>query len=152
MNADEVATNLWIGAVPTEPEKVDKEFDALVLAAKEFQDVFPEHKFPCTELIRAPLIDGKPTAAEKAAAMKAGLRVYELNKDGKKVLVTCAKGVNRSSLIAALAMVIGGVNMPRALGNIRKHRRASSGAKPLFNTYFVDLIRALSDAVSNRKS
>jgi hypothetical protein len=151
MNADQVATNLWVGAAPADPKEVDKKFDALVLAAEEFQDIFPAHKYPGTHLILAPMKDAKPTSEEKVLALQAGLRVYELNKAGKRVLVTCAKGVNRSALVAALAMVIGGLKMEKAIGMIRKHRKPVSKAVPLFNEHFVSFIRALSDALSSRK-
>jgi hypothetical protein len=56
--------------------------------------------------------------------------------------------VNRSALVAALAMVIGGLKMSKAIGNIRKYRKPTTGSTPLFNTHFVDLIKALSDAIS----
>lgn len=148
LNADQVAKNLWIGGVPTDPDEVDKQFDALVLAAKEFQTVFPAHKYPKTHVIYAPLEDGNPSRGEIIDALRAALDVYEHNKAGRKVLVTCAKGVNRSSLIAAMAMVISGKKPNEAIGMIRKHRHPISGAQPLFNDHFVRLIKELDDLLT----
>ncbi len=152
LNADKVGRNLWVGAVPTDPALVHKHFDGLVLAAREFQDVFPVHKYPGTKLILAPLDDGKPTDEEKAIALKAALDVHDLNKQGKKVLVTCAKGVNRSSLIAALAMVLGGETSSSAIAKIRSARKPVSGATPLFNQHFCKLIRDVDGAVTRMDS
>ena len=148
MSLDEVGHNLWVGSVPTDPDAVAKKFDALVLAAEEFQDVFPVHKYPGTKLILAPLDDAKPTHEEKITALKAALEVYDLNKKGKKVLVTCAKGVNRSALIAALALVLAGSTAQQAISTIRKARKPVSGALPLFNQHFVKLIKEVDQAIS----
>jgi protein-tyrosine phosphatase len=150
MNANEVAKNLWVGGVPANPAEVDKRFDAIVLAAREFQDVFPEHKFPNTVVFHVPLQDGKPNNHEKAMALRAAIQVFELNKDGRKVLVTCAKGVNRSALIAALAMLIGGVPRAKAINMIRKYRKPLSGATPLFNLHFLKFLQTLENAFSTR--
>lgn len=151
-NADQVAKNLWVGGVPADHKEVDGNFDALVLAAREFQDVFPAHKFPGTVVIYAPIPDGKLTNAEKAIALRAAIQVYELNRDGRRVLVTCAQGVNRSALIAALAMIIGGWSARKAVENIRKYRKPVTGSKPLFNPYFVDFLSVLEKAFSTPRS
>jgi protein-tyrosine phosphatase len=150
MNADQVAPNLWVGGLPTDFESVDKNFDALVLAAKQHQDFFPVHKFPGTYVLHVPLDDAKPSREEKVMALQAGLKVYELNKEGKKVLVTCAAGVNRSAMIAAMAMIIGGVSADEAIKRIRKRRHPVSGAMPLFNTHFVKLLQDVDAALSTR--
>ena len=149
MNADQVGNNLWVGGLPTDSQAVDKNFDAIVLAAREFQEVFPVHKFPKTQVIHVPLRDpGKPTTAEQAKALEAGLKVFELNKKGKKVLVTCAAGVNRSALIAGLAMVVGGVKADKAINQIRKRRNPPSGKTPLFNPHFVKMLQDVDAEIS----
>lgn len=152
MNADEVGKNLWVGGLPTDARAVDKNFDALVLAAKEFQDVFPVHKYPNTKLILAPLNDAKPSAKEQATALKAALEVHDLNKQGKKVLVTCAAGVNRSALIAGLSMVVAGDNAQHAINRIRKHRKPPSGSTPLFNPHFQKMLRDVDSQISESDS
>jgi protein-tyrosine phosphatase len=156
LNADKVGHNLWVGGVPTKPELVAKNFDALVLAAREFQDVFPVHKHPNCQLILAPMDDHpgdpkKPTHEEKIEALRAALKVYDLNKKGKKVLVTCAAGVNRSALIAGLAMILSGKTADEVIAQIRKHRKPLSGSTPLFNEQFCKLLRAVDKAISTKE-
>ena len=153
MNADKVGKNLWVGGLPTDPAAVDQNFDALVLASKEYQDIFPVHKYPKTKLILAPLSDEPnaptgPSREERAVAMKAALEVHDLNKKGKKVLVTCAAGVNRSALIAGLSMVIAGDSAQHAINRIRKHRKPPTGSTPLFNPHFQKLLRDVDNELS----
>jgi protein-tyrosine phosphatase len=152
MNADQVSKNLWVGGLPTDPEAVDKNFDVLVLAAKEFQDIFPVHKFPGTRVIHAPMEDAKPSKEEQAIALKAGLEVLEHNRRGRKVLVTCIAGVNRSALIAGLAMVIGGIEADKAIERIRARRHPASGSTPLFNKHFVKMLQDVDAEISSPDS
>lgn len=152
IHADKVGRNLWVGAVPVYPKEVEENFDAVVLAAKEYQSAIADVQRPGVRVILAPLDDSEPTPEEKAIALKAALEVYDLNKKGKKVLVTCAKGVNRSALIAALAMVLSGVPGEEAIERIRKSRKPASGATPLFNEHFCKLIRDIDGAISPKDS
>ena len=149
LNADKVGQNLWVGGIPLNFDAVEKNFDALVLAAREHQDFFPVHQHPKLYVIHAPIDDSKPTREEKAQALLAGLQVYELNKAGKKVLVTCAAGVNRSALIAGLAMVISGLSADTVISQIRQRRKPVSGATPLFNNYFVKFLKDIDESLSN---
>lgn len=152
LHADKVGRNLWVGAVPIYPEEVEKNFDAVVLAAEEFQKNIADLQRPSVRVILAPMDDHDPTAEEKVIALKAALQVYDLNKMGKRVLVTCAKGVNRSALIAALAMVLAGSSADEAIARIRAHRKPASGATPLFNEHFCKLIKAVDKAISSPDS
>lgn len=157
MNADEVAKNLWVGGLPTDSDSVDQNFDAIVLAAEEFQDAFPVHKYPGTQLIPAPLSDEPhsptgPSNKQKATALDAALKVHKLNKDGKKVLVSCAAGVNRSSLIAGLSMVIDGMNAQHAINRIRKYRKPPTGSVPLFNKHFRQYLKEFDQELSKQGS
>lgn len=150
MNADQVSEHLWVGSVPTDPAEVDKKFDALVLCAKEYQDVFPQHLYPNTDLILAPLDDAKPSDDEKYYALKAALAVRKHLDRGDDVLVTCAAGVNRSALVAAMAMMLGKYAPKEAVDAIRKKRKPLSKATPLFNTHFVKLINEVWKEISTR--
>lgn len=152
MNADQVSKNLWVGGVPTNPSEVEKKFDTLVLCAKEFQDVFPTHKHKKTELILAPMYDGKPTNVEKRRALKAAIEVRERLDNGKKVLVTCAAGVNRSALVASIAMMLGEKDTAKsAVNKIRKRRNPPSGATPLLNNHFIEFINEVWRGINSRK-
>lgn len=146
MNADKVGKNLWVGGLPTDPGAVSENFDALVLAARDHQEIFPVHKYPKTRLILAPLDDDPystkgMSAEQQALALRAALDVHKLNSQGKTVLVTCAAGVNRSALIAGLAMVISGDSAQQAIDRIRKHRKPPTGSIPLFNPHFRKMLR-----------
>jgi len=157
MNADEVSKNLWVGGLPTDPEAVDKNFDVLVLAAKSHQDIFPVHKYPKTKVIHVPLDDepfspNPPPKEDVAKALKAGLEVHEANSKGKKVLVTCQAGVNRSALVAGLAMVVGGLNADHVINRIRKRRKPPTKSVPLFNKHFRKVLRDVDAEISTSGS
>lgn len=69
-------------------------------------------------------------------------RLAELTADrvaaGRRVLVRCQAGLNRSSLVAALAMVRLGVEPQDAIDRIRADRHVNC----LFNRSFVEHVRA----------
>lgn len=149
---DEIVDGLYIGGVPVDNDAIDKKFGGLVLAAKEFQDVFPVHKYPNTYVVHVPLDDARLSRENKVEALAAGLKVYELREAGKKVLSTCAKGVNRSALIAAICLILEGRTAKEAIVLIRKRRKPVSGAVPLFNPHFVKFLYEISDAISTSGS
>ncbi len=140
IEAHKVGKNLWVGSAPKNPEAVSRQFDVLVLASNKHQHIFPAKKYPKVRLIKVPLNDAAPTTEEAAMALKAGIEVYEHNRDGKRVLVTCQAGVNRSALIAAIAMVLSGLSADDAITRIRAARKPESGCMPLFNRHFCELI------------
>jgi hypothetical protein len=149
---DEIVDGLYIGGAPVDNDAIDKQFDGLVLAAREFQDVFPVHKYPGTYVVHAPLDDARLSREDKVKALAAGLKVYELREAGKKVLSTCAKGVNRSALIAAISLILEGRTAKEAISLIRKKRKPVSGALPLFNPHFVKFLYEIDDAISTSDS
>ena len=153
MNADEVGKNLWVGGLPTDFGAVAENFDALVLAARDHQDIFPSSKHPEVKLILAPLDDepyapNPPSEDQKDIALRAAQKVYQLNKEGKKVLVTCLAGVNRSALIAGLSMVLAGMPAAQVITQIRKRRKPPTGNTPLFNRYFAEYLHEVEEKVS----
>lgn len=151
-NMDKIVDGLYIGGVPLNNDAVDKEFDVLVLAALEFQDVFPVHKYPNTYVIHAPLVDDKLAREDKITALSAGIKVYEARAAGKKVLSTCAAGVNRSALIAAISLILDGMSAEHAINKIRQKRKPLSGATPLFNPHFVRFLKELDALLSTSDS
>ncbi len=102
---DPIIENLFQGAAPPYGEAVAKlGFDTLVLCAKENQR---EDLYPGVEVVLAPgdddarehrMMRDMPTW-EKAAQV-----VVERVAAGKKVLVTCIAGLNRSGVVTALAV------------------------------------------------
>lgn len=84
-------------------------FDTIVLAAIEYQPDLPGY-----EVLRAYLDDSgpPPTADERAQIRATAHAVAKRVRAGKRVLVTCVQGRNRSGVIAGLALVE--LGMPRA--------------------------------------
>ena len=135
---DEVAPGLYVGSAP--PAGASFPLDhikVLVLCAKEYQP--SAQVFPGLEVIRVPLDDAgrPPTSAEVQGAIQAAGEVYSRLAQGKRVLVTCMQGRNRSGLTAALAMRMAGATASRAVKAVRKAR----GSDALSNPYFVDIVK-----------
>lgn len=106
LDADWIFWDLWQGSKPPRGELVKKEgFDVLVLCAVEYQP--PKTDFPGVEVVYAGFQDNfwhGPTETELKTAQKAAKIVAKHIKAGKRVLVTCQAGLNRSGLVTALAM------------------------------------------------
>jgi protein-tyrosine phosphatase len=100
---DQVAPGLFVGSKPA-PGRHEG-FDTIVLAAMEYQP--RAELFPGAEVIHVPLDDApnRPLREDEIVdATKAGSRVARRLRAGRRVLVSCAMGLNRSGLVAALAM------------------------------------------------
>lgn len=138
IEAHRVASKLWVGSFPVSPTVCDH-FDVVVLCAVEHQSV----PFKGCHIIKAPLDDARPTAQEVHIAISAAKTIHELRRRGKRVLVTCAQGVNRSALVAAMALMLEGHSAQSAIHTIREHRRPPIGLTPLFNPHFQALLRQL---------
>lgn len=133
LDASNIATRLWVGAAPP----VDRDlpdFDMLVLCAQEIQP--PVLAFS-RQLVRVPLPDAALSEDQIRRALQGGRTVAEALTQGKRVLVTCYAGLNRSALVASL-----GLGLVTQLGPLeiiaRVRRRRSPDA--LSNRYFVGLI------------
>jgi len=94
-----IGPKLYVGAFP--PAKLrEKGFDAVVLCAVEKQNVQPD-----VFTIRIPFDDGPLPNRDYQRAVKAAMEVSKLRKAGKRVLVTCHQGVNRSAFVAAISLM-----------------------------------------------
>lgn len=133
MDAHRIAQKLWMGSRPS--PAACQFFDVIVLAAEEHQ---PE--LPC-KTIRAPIDDARPTHNEISIALKAARQVNQERRKGRRVLVSCYMGINRSGLVTALAMMLNGSSAQSAIGRIRKARKAP--ITPLSNRHFVELLKQL---------
>ena len=132
---DRVARRLWMGSRP-DPESSYSGFDVLVLSAWEYQ---PRGVFRVPEIIHVPLDDSgsPPTAEEVEGALVASREVARHRRAGRRVLVTCTAGMNRSGLIVALALRRLGVPAASAIALVRRAR----GDEALSNPWFAELVR-----------
>ena len=124
-------------APPTGPALKNLGWDVLVLCAEEFQPSASE--FPGLEVIHAPNDDAdrEPTTDELAIVMSRALLVAMRVREGKRVLVTCRLGMNRSGLVSATALHF----LTGAGGEacVKRVRDARPGA--LSNPHFVRVLR-----------
>lgn len=139
-----VAPGLYVGSKPAHGRHP---FDVIVLAAEEYQP--HATRFPGVEVIHVPLDDAPwrdMRADEIAGALAAGKAVAQHLRAGKRVLVTCAMGLNRSSLVAAIAMhEVYGMSADEIVSRIRRAR----GEWALSNPNFERLLRTVIDVRSN---
>lgn len=116
--------------------------DCLVLCAKELVELQPvDEALPdFTELLRCPLRDvenPEPELMELATATAREVAARIMT--GKTVLVMCSEGVNRSGLVAALALLELGCRDP--IGLLREQRHVSV----LLNRAFEKLVREINE-------
>jgi protein-tyrosine phosphatase len=129
--------SLWVGAKPPEGDSIGKYFDVLVLSAMEIQDpgLYPGVK----KILRVPLDDSgiPPTPKEILMACRAGITVADQLMKGKMVLSTCRLGLNRSVLVASLALRDLGWGAEKTIRAVRRAR----GREALSNRWFEKIIR-----------
>lgn len=107
----------------------------VVLAAEEYpREEVGQLSGP--QILEVGLPDDRLTDEQKSLALEAAAVVAKFLEAGENVLSTCAMGVNRSSLIAALALVLMGSNPEETIKLIREKRSSAA----LCNPYFVELI------------
>jgi len=139
MTSDRVYRNLWMGSAPMcdseDSRRMQYRFDVLVLAAMEHQ---PSSRcFPGVKVIHAPIDDNSYVREnELRIVQKASILVANALQSGKRVLVTCWQGRNRSGFIVAMALVRLGMPPEQAIERVR----AARGETALSNNTFVHLI------------
>jgi protein-tyrosine phosphatase len=98
-------------------------FEALVLAAEEYQP--PAHAFPGARVMHAPLDDHYDplTAEEWEHIIRAANFAAHHVRSGRRTLVTCQAGLNRSGIITALAVcLLTGASGREAVDLIQRRR------------------------------
>jgi protein-tyrosine phosphatase len=91
-------------------------------------------------VLRCPLPDANLDIVQLAIAAATSVTVAKTVAQGQRVLVTCAKGLNRSGLIAALALgQLTTMSGSQIITHIRKYR----GPLALSNPHFQAIIRCL---------
>jgi protein-tyrosine phosphatase len=142
----EIVPRLFVGSKPALGPHAD--IDTIVLAAEEYQP--PAEAFPGAEVIHAPLDDApdRPMRPnEISMATHAAARVARRLRENRRVLVSCAAGLNRSALIAALAMhEVWGMGAEEIVERLRQAR----GAWALSNPNFERLVRVVIDVRRGR--
>jgi len=124
-DANRIAPKLHQGSFPA-PDEVDLRqhgIYALVLCANELQP--PKELYPGIVIIRAPMddIDGVEGSRSCVVANMASAYVARLIRAGKRVLVTCAAGRNRSGLVTALTLARLGWDPHAAVYQIQRCRK-----------------------------
>lgn len=143
LDASPISRLLWVGAAPP-PGRYQKYFDVIVFTAEEVQP--PDEDYPGVRVRRFPFADEDPASDEDMlTAWDAAEAVARDMDRGRRVLVTCAMGRNRSALVAALALYLqGGFTGPQAMTRLRMRRRDRFGNRALSNPAFQALLLNLS--------
>lgn len=137
MNTSQITSSIWQGSAPTttwDTVAVCRDFDVLVLCAQEHQP--DAAAFPGVEVLHVPFDDsGTPHPSDFTTAESAALVVANRVRKGKRVLVTCWLGVNRSGLVTALSLyALTGMSGKAAVAHV-KERRPIALRNPAFVAY-----------------
>lgn len=145
LDAHEIIPQLWQGSRPRAGREVaEAGFDVLVLCAREHQPA-PD-AYPGILVILAPNDDHHfVTREDLQVAVRTASRVVAYLQQGKKVLVTCLAGINRSGLVVALTIhKFLGFSGKSCIDIVREKRRfADVGDEALTNTFFVEALLKL---------
>lgn len=142
LDARNVTPRLWVGAQPPADRDLP-EFDILVLCALEYQ---PNPVAFHGQVVRCPLPDAQLTDHQIAHALMVARAVAGALNGGHRVLVTCASGFNRSTLIAALALMLvtrmGADELVEKIQRIARRRiDRRRGVDDPFNPHFHTILR-----------
>ncbi len=148
IDAHRLMSRLWQGSAPRSGRTLYAlGFDVLVLCAEELQtqDQFseaginPPPSLNEVGVYLCPLDDFKLSAREAGLATKAAIELAALHRRGKRLLVTCAQGRNRSGLVSALTIrLLTGCTGRTAADHVRVVR-PNSLTNPWFRAYLDDL-------------
>lgn len=135
--ANEVYPKLWVGSAPPLGDYLARcGFDVVMLCAAEHQP--PDGYFRDITVVHAPFRDVRALTNKELGIINvaANWTVKQLQ-NYKAVLVTCAAGINRSALIAGLAMKgLTAMSGQEVIAKIRKNRPGA-----LTNGRFVALLQ-----------
>ncbi len=139
LDAHRVAPKLWVGGYPGSAAKHLGHFGVVALCACELQSL----QAPVW-VVKAPLDDGPPPDRQEIErALGAAGLLANMTLRGERALSTCAQGVNRSALVAAMVLMMRGQSAPGAIAAIRSGRRPPNGMMPLSNQHFVGVLQRL---------
>lgn len=137
MEAHAITSTLWIGSYPGPSVTLRHSFDVIVLCALERQALDTD-----IDVIRIPFDDAPRMPPELLQRiLPVAAHISGLRGAGKRVLVTCQAGVNRSSFVAALSLMMSGAPAQDAIRLIRARRKPRNGMIPLCNPAFVQALK-----------
>lgn len=147
---DQIHTNLYQGSYPKLSKELADHFDVVVFTAVEKQPKPAALKaVPKAVIVKKfPLDDDpyQPITREQAAELfhLAKELAYHL-RNGKRILITCAMGMNRSGLLTALTLMAAtGCTGRSAFETVQSRRRAmEDGTRALFNPIFSRFVQTL---------
>jgi protein-tyrosine phosphatase len=140
--ASRIVEGLWVGAAPP-PGDYSDEFDVIVFTADEYQP--SRSLFPKVRVRHFPYDDStRPTDHDLMTAWTAAEAVARDMRRGRRVLVTCRMGRNRSAFVAALALhLVTGAPGEETLNLVRSRRTDAVGVQALSNSAFRQFLRTL---------
>lgn len=134
IDANQIVNRLWVGSKPPFDRHLPA-FSMLVLCAEELQ---PPHIAFRGKLVRCPIYDTNPLPQTHwHHAVRASREVADELRRGGRVLVTCQMGLNRSALVASLAILQTMRMHPAQIIQLVRARRRSNA---LCNPHFCELL------------
>lgn len=134
LDASNIVPRLWIGGRPPFDRDLPQ-FDVLVLCARELQ---PAQVAFHGRLIRCPVEDGVLSMDDIRNVLSSARAVADSLVARRQILVTCAAGLNRSVLVASLALSrITRLGTDDLIHLMRRRRNPCA----LYNQHFQDLLR-----------
>ncbi len=138
----EIFVNLWQGSRPWIPEEIVKrEFNTIVFCENDHQP--EQEEFPGMKILRCPLVDDYEIDLTKEEISLINSTADEVVKDvndGKKILIVCYAGLNRSGLVMGVTLnkylKFSGVKCANMIRNARNKYA-------LHNPIFVDHLHSL---------
>jgi protein-tyrosine phosphatase len=142
VSASRIVGDLYVGAAPP-PGNYADQFDVIVLTADEYQPA--ASMFPGVRLRHHPFDDSPdPQPRDLMTAWTAAEAVAQDMRRGRRVLVSCRMGRNRSGLVAALALhLVTGESGAAVLALVRERRVDDVGVHALSNRAFQRFLRTL---------
>lgn len=146
---DQIHPGLFQGSYPKLTKELLQQFDVIVYCAMEKQPKAAELRLVPRDkhVLGIPLDDDshQPITREQAAFLiKLARQLAPHVRARRRVLVTCAMGLNRSGIVSALTLMAAtGCSGPTAVMSVRKHRRpADDGTRALFNPIFARFVES----------
>ena len=101
-----IASGLAQGSAPLDAAASFEAFDTVVLCAAEFQPVMDFGDDKTKRVIRCPYDDSEFALSPETEAIlrKTAKMVVEEHEEGRRVLITCFAGINRSGLLMGLVL------------------------------------------------